>query len=78
MSATRPTDSNDPKSKKEQSNAVLWALLAAVFAAFMFVRASDPVYEKQKNFYLLAGGAGAVLAAVNGYGAWTASQKPKK
>jgi hypothetical protein len=70
---------NDPKdaAKREQSNAVLWAVLAAVFAAFMFVQAGKVEPEKQ-NFYRLAGAAGAILAAVNGYGAWTASQKAKK
>lgn len=77
MSTTPPTD-NDPKApaKRELNNAILWAVLAAGFAVFMFVQAGKVEPEKQ-NFYRIAGVAGAILAAVNGYGAWAASQKKK-
>jgi hypothetical protein len=76
MSATPPTD---PKgAEKESSNALIWAVLSAAFAAFMFYRAFDPAFEKSKGLYLLCGAAAAIMAAVNGYGAWAVFQKAKK
>jgi hypothetical protein len=74
MSAPPP----DPKdaARKEITNAVIWTVLAAVFAVFMFVRSADEGNEK-KNFDLLAGGIGAVVTAVNGYNAWVLHQKSK-
>lgn len=79
MSATPPTDPQDPKdaAKKEVNNALLWAILAAAFAVFMFMQ-SGKVDPEKKNFYLLGGGIGAILAAINGYGAWAAMQKAKQ
>lgn len=79
MSTPPPAD-NDPKAaaKKELTGTLLWAVFAAIFAAFMFVRATDPVFEKNKSFYLLGGAIGAVLAAVYGYGAYALLQKSKK
>lgn len=78
MSITPPSDQPDPKAvaKKELNNTILWAVLAAGFAAFMFVQ-SGKVEADKKNFYLLGGGIGAVLAAVYGYGAWALMQKAK-
>ena len=75
MSTTPPPD---PKgaAKKELSNAVIWAVLSAAVAAFMFVY-SNKVGVEKKNFYLLAGAAGAVVTAVNGYNAWVLHQKTK-
>lgn len=71
MSTTPPTDP-----KKELNNAILWAVLAAAFAVGMFVY-SGKVDPEKKNFYLLAGGVGAIFAAIHGYGAYTLSQKAK-
>jgi high-affinity Fe2+/Pb2+ permease len=79
MSTTPPTDPNDPKNaaKKEMNNAVLWAVLAAAFALGMFWY-SGKVAPEKKNFYLLGAGIGAIIAVVNGYSAWTLSQKAKQ
>jgi hypothetical protein len=76
MSATPPPAPKDA-AKKELTNAVIWTVLAAAFAVFMFVRSADEGNEK-KNFYLLAGGIGAVVTAVNGYNAWVLYQKSKQ
>ncbi len=75
MSATPPTD---PKkaAERESSNAIIWALLASAFAIGMFVYAGKVEAEK-RNLYFLMGAVGAIVAAVNGYGAWTAVQKSK-
>lgn len=75
MSTTPPTD---PKgaAKKELSNAVIWAVLSAALAVFLFVYSGKVAAEK-KNFYLLAGGIGAVVTAVNGNNAWVLYQKSK-
>jgi hypothetical protein len=79
MSITPPTDpKNSPDAaKRELNNAILWAVLAAAFAVGMFVY-SGKVDPEKKNFYLLAGAMGAILAAVNGYSAYTLSQKSKQ
>jgi high-affinity Fe2+/Pb2+ permease len=82
MSATPPTDpqgSKDSKdsAKKELNNAILWAGLAAAFAVGMFMY-SGKVDPEKKNFYMIAGGIGALVAAFNGYTAFTLSQKAKK
>jgi hypothetical protein len=78
MSAT-PSNPNEPKDKlkKELNNALLWAVLAAAFAGGMFVY-SGKVEPEKKNFYLLGGAIGAIIAAVNGYGAYTLAQKAKQ
>jgi high-affinity Fe2+/Pb2+ permease len=76
MSTTPPTDPKDA-AKKELNNAILWAVLAAAFAVGMFIY-SGKVEAEKKNLYLLMGGVAAVMAAVNGYGAYTLSQKAKK
>ena len=76
MSTTPPPDPKDA-AKQEFSNAVIWVALSAAFAVFMFVYANKVDAEK-KNFYLLAGGIGAVVTAVNGYNAWGLYQKSKK
>ncbi len=75
MSTTPPTDPKDA-AKKELNNAILWAVLAAAFAVGMFVY-SGKVPDEKKNLYLLMGGIGAILAAVNGYGAYALMQKQK-
>lgn len=77
--STSPTDPNDPKSaaKKELNNAILWAVLAAAVAVYIFVQAGKVTPEK-KNLYLIGGAAAAVIAAVNGYSAWALSQKAKQ
>ena len=49
----------------------------SAFAVFMFVY-SGKVEPEKKNFYLIAGGIGAVAAAINGYNAWTLHQKTKQ
>jgi|GEM_PF-4075047 len=69
---------NDPKSSsgKELSNALLWTVLAAAVAVFLFVY-SGKVDAEKKNFYLIAGGIAAVVAAINGYSAWTLYNKSK-
>lgn len=77
MSTTPPTDPKDKDAaKKELNNATLWAVLAAAFAVGMFVY-SGKVDAEKKNLYLLMGGIGAILAAVNGYSAYTLMQKQK-
>ncbi|MBM3980485.1 MAG: hypothetical protein FJ304_09380 [Planctomycetes bacterium] len=76
MSTTPPTDPTDA-AKKELNNAILWAVLAAAFAVGMFIY-SGKVEAEKKNLYLLMGGVAAVMAAVNGYGAYTLAQKAKK
>ena len=75
MSAPPP---GEPKGapKNELNNALIWTVLAAAFAVFMFVY-SGKVDPEKKNFYLIGGGIGAVVAAVNGYSAWTLFQKSK-
>lgn len=75
MSTTPPTDPKDA-AKKELNNAILWAVLAAAFAVGMFMY-SGKVEAEKKNLYLLMGGVAAVMAAVNGYGAYTLAQKQK-
>ena len=79
MSATPPTDpKNAPDAaKRELNNAILWAVLAAAFAVGMFVY-SGKVDPEKKTFYLVAGGIGAIFAAVHVYGAYTLSQKSKQ
>ncbi len=76
MSTTPPTDPKDA-AKKELNNAILWAVLAAAFAVGMFVY-SGKVDQEKKNFYLIGGGIGALVAAFNGYNAWTLHQKTKQ
>ena len=68
---------SDDKAKKELNNAILWAVLAGAFAVGMFIY-SGKVEPEKKNFYLLGGAIGAILAAVNGYSAWTLTQKAKQ
>lgn len=79
MSATPPTDPKDPKdaAKNAVNNAILWSGLAIAFAVFMFFQ-SGKVDPEKKNFYLLAGGVGAIVGAINGYNAWTLHQKTKQ
>ena len=79
MSTTPPADPKTPDdaAKKEINNAILWAGLAAAFAVFMFVY-SGKVEPEKKNFYLVGGAIGAILAAVNGYSAWALVQKTKQ
>ena len=79
MSTTPPTDpKNAPDAaKRELNNAILWAVLAAAFAIGMFWYSGKAEPEK-KNFYLLGGAIGAILAVVNGYSAYTLSQKSKQ
>ena len=75
MSAPPP----DPKeaAKKELTNAAVWAVLAAALAVFMFVY-SGQVPPEKKNFYLVGGAVGAIIATVNGYSAYTLYEKSKK
>jgi hypothetical protein len=77
MSTTPPTDPT-PKdaAKKELTTAVIWTVIAAGVAVFMFVY-SGKVDPAKKNFYILGAVVGLIIAAVNGYSAWTAYQKTK-
>jgi hypothetical protein len=79
MSSTPPSDPKDPKdaAKNAANNAILWSGLSVAFAVFMFVQ-SGKVDPEKKNFYLIGGGIGAIVAAINGYNAWMLSQKAKK
>lgn len=69
---------NDPKnnSGKELTNSLFWTVLAVAVAVFWFVY-SGKVDAEKKNFYLIAGGIAAVVAAINGYSAWTLYNKSK-
>ena len=75
MSATPPSDPKEA-AKKELTNAVVWTVLAVAFAIGAFVY-SNKVAAEKKNFYLIAGAIGAILAAVNGYSARTVYNKSK-
>jgi high-affinity Fe2+/Pb2+ permease len=83
MSTTPPTDPKDPKdpkeaAKKEINSALLWALLAAAFAVYMFVDAGRVDTDQKRNFRYLMGAVGAIVAVVNGYSAWALMQKSKQ
>ena len=43
----------------------------------MFVYSGKVAVEK-RNFYLIAGGIGAIVAIINGYSAWTIYNKSKQ
>ncbi len=77
MSTTPPSDPN-PKdtAKKELTNAVIWTVIAAAVAAFLFFQ-SAKVDPEKKTFYLIGGAVGAIIAVINGYSAWTTYQKTK-
>jgi hypothetical protein len=79
MSATPPTDPKNPKgaAKQQLSGAVLWTVLALAFAIGLIYYGTT-VDQEKKNFYFIAGGIAAVIAAVNGYSAWTLFQKSKQ
>lgn len=79
MSATPPTDPKSPQdeAKKQLNSAIIWTVIAAAVSAGMFYYSGQADPEK-KNFYLIAGAIGAILAVVNGYGAWTAYNKSKQ
>jgi hypothetical protein len=74
-----PTPPGEPHdaARKERNNALVWTVLAAAFAVFLFVYSANVDPEK-KNLYLIGGGVGAVVAAINGYNAWTLFQKSKQ
>jgi hypothetical protein len=74
MSAPPP----DPKEalRKQLTSAVVWTVLSAALAVFMFVY-SNKVDPAKKNFYLLAGAVAAIAAAINGYNGWLVYQKTK-
>jgi hypothetical protein len=78
MSTPPPANPKDPKeaAKKEMTNAVTWTVIAAAVAVGLFVY-SGKVEPDKKNFYVIAAAVGAIVAAVNGYGAWTAYNKSK-
>jgi hypothetical protein len=75
MSTPPPTD---PKGavKTDLTSAIVWVLLSAAFAVFMFVQ-SDKVDAEKKSFYLVAGGIGVVGMAINAYSAWNLYKKSK-
>lgn len=79
MSTTPPNDPKDAanKAKSELTNAVVWTVIAVAVAVFMFVN-SGKVEPEKKNFYLVGSAVGAILAAVNGYSAWTLYNKSKQ
>ena len=77
MSTTPPGGPNPKDAEKERSNATLWAVLAAVFAVGLFVY-SGKVDPEKKNLYLIGGAVAAIIAAFNGYTAYTLSQKAKQ
>ena len=66
------TPAPDPPRGSQLTSAVLWTLGALGVAVFAFFRAGQ--LEEKRNFYLIAGAAAAILAIVNGYGAWQAYQ----
>jgi hypothetical protein len=76
MSTTPPSDPKEA-AKKDLTGAIIWTALAAAFAVFMFVY-SGRVEPEKRNFYLLGGAVGAIIAAINGYNAWTLFQKSKE
>lgn len=73
------TPSEDPKgaAKKDVTSAAVWSGLAAAVAVGLFVY-SEKVEPGKKNFYVLGAAVSGILAAVNGYGAWTAYNKLKQ
>lgn len=82
MSATPPTDPNakDPKppaASNTLSNALIWALLAILFAGGLIYYGTTIEGEK-KNFYFIAGAVAAIIGLYNGYIAWTIFQKSKE
>jgi hypothetical protein len=76
--STTPPSAPDPKqaAKKELTSALIWTVIAVAVAVFMFVY-SGMVDPEKKNFYLIGGAIGAILALVNGYSAWNAYNKSK-
>jgi hypothetical protein len=63
--------------RKEFSSALIWTVLATAFAVGLFVYSGNVAPEK-KNIYLIGGGIGVVVAAINGYSAWNLFQKSKR
>jgi hypothetical protein len=76
MSATPPTD---PKgaAKQQLTSAATWAALACVFALGVLYYSSTVGAEK-RGFYYAVAAIGGVVAAVNGYSAWTLYNKSKQ
>jgi hypothetical protein len=74
---TGPSPSAPQGQERESSNALIWSALSAGFAIGMFIY-SGRVEPEKTTFYVIASAIGALMAAVNGYGAWTAYQKTKK
>ncbi|MCI0704808.1 MAG: hypothetical protein L0241_27435 [Planctomycetia bacterium] len=75
--STSPPPPTDPKevAKKEMTNALIWAVLAAALSVFAFVYANKP--DVNRNFYLIIGAIAAIIALVNGYSAWQSYEKTK-
>jgi hypothetical protein len=78
MSSPQPAPQDDPKAalRKQFVSALVWTILAAVLAVYLFVQASRPDNDK-KNFYILAGVVAVIAAAANGYAAWNAHRQSK-
>lgn len=76
MSTPQPTPPADPKAefRKQFISALVWTILAAVLAVYLFIQASRPDNDK-KNFYILAGVVAVIAAAANGYAAWNAHRQ---
>jgi hypothetical protein len=75
MSATPPPDPKDA-AKQQLTSAAIWSALACVFALGLLYYSSTVEPEK-RGFYYVVAVIGGVVAAVNGYGAWTLYNKSK-
>jgi hypothetical protein len=75
MSAPPPADPKEAL-RKQLTSAVIWTVLAAALAVFMFVY-SNSVGPERKNFYLLGGAVAGIAALINGYNAWQTYEKTK-
>jgi hypothetical protein len=75
--STTPPEPNPKDAERARSNATLWAVLAGVFAVGLFFY-SNKVDPEKKNLYLIGGAVAAIIAAFNGYTAYTLSQKAKR
>jgi membrane protein DedA with SNARE-associated domain len=78
MTTPQTPPPSDPKAefRKQFISALVWTIIAAVVAVFLFVQVPRQDDDK-KTFYIIAGVIAVVAALVNGYAAWNAHQKSK-